>query len=74
MHYVYIIKREGEKGYYTGFSSDLKQRLKKHNYRQKTDLVYYEAYLSESMARQREKDLKQFGGAWRSLRKRLNLK
>lgn len=73
MFYVYLMKREGERGYYTGFTSDLKERLKKHNYRQKTELVYYEAYLFEETAREREQALKQFGGAWRSLRKRLNL-
>jgi len=34
-------------------------------------LVYYEAYQSEKLARDRERKLKYYGSAWRALRKRI---
>jgi len=73
MYYTYILKKEGERGYYTGYTADLKRRLKQHSSGQKCKLVYYEAYLTEELARCREMKLKQFGGAWRSLRTRLEI-
>jgi len=73
MFYLYVIWRESDGYYYIGYSSDLKRRFKEHSARQKCKLVYYEAYISEDLARARELALKQYGGAWRSLRKRLNL-
>lgn len=73
MYYVYIIKKEGKKGYYTGFTGNLKQRFATHSARQKSKLIYYENYLTETLARERELQLKQFGGAWRALRKRLGI-
>lgn len=73
MHYVYVLKRESEVGYYIGYTSDLVSRFKKHNTRHKCKLIYYEAYPNSKLARQRELKLKQFGGAWRALRKRINL-
>lgn len=52
--------------HYTGFSSDLRKRLKEHNsgYVQSTrnrrplELIYYEAYKERSQALRREKFLK----------------
>jgi len=73
MFYVYLIKRDKKTGLYIGYTADLKVRIKQHSTRQKTKLIYYEAYLTEDLARNREMLLKQFGGAWRALRKRLVL-
>ncbi|PIP58254.1 MAG: excinuclease ABC subunit C [Candidatus Vogelbacteria bacterium CG22_combo_CG10-13_8_21_14_all_37_9] len=74
MYYVYVIKRENKLGYYIGYTNDLRRRFKEHNSGQKCKLLYYEAYLTEALARRRELKLKQFGGAWRSLRIRLTEK
>ena len=74
MFYTYVIKRQGERGYYIGYTADLRKRLKQHSARQNCKLLYYEAYLTESLARRREYKLKQFGGAWSSLRERLDIK
>ncbi|OGZ04437.1 MAG: hypothetical protein A2648_01705 [Candidatus Lloydbacteria bacterium RIFCSPHIGHO2_01_FULL_41_20] len=74
MHYVYVIKQIKDDIYYIGYTSDLKRRFKEHNAGQECKLIYYESYLFDKSARQRERSLKQYGGAWRSLRKRLNLK
>ena len=65
MYYVYVLKNE-KGNLYIGFTKDLKERLKKHNskgsrYTSRYDewkLVYYEAYVSEKDAREREKRLK----------------
>lgn len=66
MYYVYILFSEKDKLLYTGFSSDLKARIEKHNngfvkatkYRRSLKLIYYEAYLHEFDARRREIYLK----------------
>ena len=39
----------------------------------KAELLYYEAYQVESLARTRESKLKQYGSAWHGLKKILNL-
>ncbi|HBC85461.1 MAG TPA: excinuclease ABC subunit C [Lentisphaeria bacterium] len=65
MFYVYILlEKNGQ--LYTGFSEDLKQRIKDHNAgkvestsgRRPLKLIHYEAYSMESDARRREKYLK----------------
>ncbi|OGY75415.1 MAG: hypothetical protein A2295_04610 [Candidatus Jacksonbacteria bacterium RIFOXYB2_FULL_44_15] len=66
MYYVYILQSIKDRKIYTGFSSDLRQRLQTHNQgkvastkkRRPFKLVYYEAYLSKQDAMQREFDLK----------------
>jgi len=64
---------------YIGSTNDLERRFNDHqdgkvfstkNYRPFV-LVYYEAYLSEKDAREREKQLKYFGNAYRFLIKRI---
>ena len=70
MHYVYILKsiKDGEN--YTGFSSNLKNRLKDHNSgnvestknRRPLELIYYEAYKEKKHASRREKFLKSTKG------------
>ena len=66
MHYIYILKSLKDGKYYTGFSSDLRGRLKDHQagYVQSTknrrplELIYYEAYKEKTQALKREKFLK----------------
>ncbi|HBD02628.1 TPA: hypothetical protein DD448_03265 [Candidatus Collierbacteria bacterium] len=81
MYYVYILEDRNNK-LYIGYSSDLKKRLISHasgtTYTTKRmnqpQLVYYEAYSTEQLARNRESKLKQFGSSYAGLLKRLGLK
>lgn len=64
MHYIYILRliNHAKRLYYIGFSNDLKRRFREQqNNNEKTELVYYEAYQTEALARTREKKLKQYG-------------
>lgn len=80
MYYVYILKSLKDNKIYTGFSSNLKLRLKEHmegkvistSYRRPLKLVYYEAYLSEEDAQKREKYLKNGGKAKSVLKVQIN--
>lgn len=71
MFYVYILL-ENNGQLYTGFTADLKQRVKDHNAgkvestrdRRPLELVHYEAYIKESDARRREKYLKTSEGKY----------
>jgi putative endonuclease len=76
MYYVYLIRNEAGT-IYTGFTANLKNRLKAHNLGMNTstrghqwEVKYYEAYKSEEDARKRERALKQ-GKARRWLRTRI---
>ena len=79
MYYVYILQNEqDETDFYTGYSSDLKRRFREHNEGKNTStqgkkwrIVYYEAYISESVARNRERVLKHDGRAKRFLMDRI---
>lgn len=71
MHYVYILEAEEGGGWYIGYSSDLRRRLKEHNSgkgarhtRAQKDwkLIYYEAYRNKRDALGREKFLKSGSG------------
>lgn len=73
MFYVYVLKNKNRETYYIGYTEDLRNRLKQHQRKRECFLVYYEAYLSSELARSRERKLKEYGGAWRSLRKRVNI-
>lgn len=69
MYYVYILHVKNNT-LYTGFTSDLKQRIKQHEngdvkstqYLRPLKLVHYEAYCLEEDARRREKFLKTSDG------------
>lgn len=82
MYYVYVLKSETDEGFYIGYSSDLKTRVNQHflgkveatKYRRPIRLVYYESYLAEDLARERERRLKDFGSAYNALLKRLKYK
>ena len=66
MYYTYILKSEKDGQFYTGYTDDLKERLKLHNAgkvastknRLPVELVYYEASLNQQDATHREKYLK----------------
>ena len=75
MYCVYIlkIKNRVKLPYYVGYTKDLKRRIFEHKKLNDIELIYYEAYQSEKIAKTRERKLKQYGGAWRSLKRRLNL-
>jgi len=78
MFYTYVLKSEKDQKWYTGYTPDLRKRLKKHNEgkvlstkgRRPFKLIYYEACLNEEDARAREKYLKS-GMGKRYLKNRL---
>ena len=74
MFYVYVLKNPKTGALYYGFTSNLKQRFAKHQEMPKHagwNLVYYEAYLNEQDARDRERMLKKYGAARGHLKKRI---
>jgi len=79
MFYVYILKSDKDGKSYIGYTKDLRKRIFDHNakteqstkYRAPFKLIYYEAYLSENDALQREKSLKRFSGSYTHLKKRI---
>jgi len=70
MFYVYLIQSLKDESTYTGYTDDVKKRLRAHNlgkvsYSSKHKpfrIAYFEAYLSEKDARRREQLLKKKGG------------
>jgi len=66
-YYVYIMRSKKGGAWYTGYTSDLRKRLKEHNDRVGPswtkgrgpfELIYFEAYKHPQDARSREKQLK----------------
>ena len=77
MYYVYVILNEKGDNY-IGYSKDVDNRLEQHNRGENIStrghvwrLVYYEAFLSEEDARNRERKLKQRGQSKRYLFERI---
>ena len=70
MHYTYILKLNNG-GLYIGYTDNVERRTKEHQKSWKCDLIYYEAYNSEKLARDRERKLKYYGSAWRGLKQRI---
>jgi putative endonuclease len=66
MYYVYILESRKDRLFYTGFTTNLLKRIKKHNSglvkstkeRKPFELIYYEACLNKTDALKREKYLK----------------
>ena len=66
MYYVYLLISEKDGNFYTGSTNDLKRRFEEHNSgrvnstenRRPLKLIYYEACLNKTDARNREKYLK----------------
>ncbi len=79
MHYFYVLQSLEEQGkFYYGCTSDLRERLKSHNAgnnkatkSNQWRVVYYEAFLTLSGARQREYRIKHHGSAKRNLMNRI---
>jgi len=69
MFYVYIIKSEKTRKYYVGSTNNLNKRIEEHNtgkskYTSKGipwDLIYYEIYLTRTLAMKKEKEIKSRG-------------
>lgn len=70
MHCVYVLWSESKKRHYVGYSADLRRRVREHNvggnrstkYARPWKLIYYEAYASEALAKNREESLKRNRG------------
>ena len=78
MHYVYILQSLKDQSYYTGLTTDVEARLKKHNSGEVTytstkrpfKLVWYCCFVNKEKALQFEKYLKS-GSGFALARKRL---
>ena len=70
MFYVYVLRSESDKGFYIGYSANLRARLRQHkdgaslatSYRGPWTLIYYEAYVDQADALGRERYLKSGAG------------
>ena len=73
MYYVYVLSDPESDDIYVGYSADLKARIAGHGRREHIGwkLIYYEAYLSESDARTRERRIKHHGNAMRQIKERI---
>ncbi len=79
MFYVYLIRSKKDGNLYLGSTKDLRQRFSLHNRglvpstknRRPFELIYYEAYRSESDARHREHNLKLRANALNQLKRRI---
>ena len=79
MFYVYVLKSKKDFQLYTGSTNDLRKRFNEHNNgkvfstrsRRPFEIIYYEAYKSESDARHRESNLKLRSRAFAQLKKRI---
>lgn len=77
MFYFYVLKNKEEELYY-GYTKNLKQRIFEHNHKKSKftsksiwKIIYYEAFLSEKDARDRESKIKYRGQAIRQLKERI---
>ncbi len=69
-YYVYVLRSEADNLLYTGYTSNLKERLKNHNdgrvpstkNRRPLMLIYFEGCLNQQDATRREKYLKSGNG------------
>jgi len=80
MYYVYVLQSlKKQDWFYKGSTNNLKRRVTQHNIGECKSsapyrpfrLVYYEAYVSESVVRKRESTLKKGGSTWVPLRRRI---
>ncbi len=80
MYYTYLLENQNDKGWYIGYSSNLRKRLTQHQSghggqttknKQSWQLIYYEAYLNKKDAEGRERFLKS-GSGRKYLKKQLN--
>lgn len=79
MYYVYVLQSQKDGSIYIGYTADLQARFSAHNAglsehtakHMPWNLLYYEAYMTEQKARNRESKLKQHGSVKQKLLKRL---
>jgi putative endonuclease len=79
MYYMYVLfEKTNHAATYMGYTSNLEKRVQTHNSGGNTstrgkewELVYYEAYISEHAARERERMLKHDGRVKRFLMERV---
>jgi len=79
-YYVYVLESLKDQNWYTGYTQELKKRLKEHNsgvtksikHRRPFKLIYFEGCLNEQDAMAREKYLKS-GMGKRYIRNRLKV-
>ena len=79
MNYVYLLYSPSLDQFYLGSTADLKRRLLEHrtgrvrSTRKTNDwmVAYYEAYLTEQDARDRERALKRSGSVYVTLKRRI---
>ncbi len=79
MFFVYIVKSQKDGTTYIGSTEFLKRRVKEHNqgktksirHKLPVDLVYHEAYLTKTLARKREIELKKNSSAKEKLFNRI---
>lgn len=72
MFCVYLIRFTNSGTLYIGSTNNLKRRIGEHAKRKSLELLYYEAYKSETDARRREHNLKYFGKAYGQLKQRIH--
>ncbi len=79
MYYIYILENKNDKSWYTGYSSNLRHRIRDHllgrgckttSKKSGWRLIYYEAYLIKKDATKREVFLKS-GSGKRFIKKQL---
>lgn len=69
MYYIYLAKSKKNNKVYIGYTSDLRKRLKDHNFGRSKytkplrpyELIYYEAFKNKKDAKTREQSLKTQG-------------
>ena len=69
-YYVYVLRSERDRLFYTGYTADIERRLKAHNAgqvqstasRRPLNLIYWEGCLNQQDATRREKYLKSTWG------------
>ncbi|OGR84247.1 MAG: hypothetical protein A2901_06655 [Elusimicrobia bacterium RIFCSPLOWO2_01_FULL_54_10] len=79
MHFVYILKSLKSDVHYIGMTNNLERRVNEHNTGQSYwtkrhmpfHLIYFEGFLSDKDAREREKKLKQFKKGYSEIKKRI---
>lgn len=80
MFYFYILQSTKDKAYYYGSTTNLKRRVNEHISgkvestcnRLPLKLVYYEAYVTDGVARLRERQVKKSGSIRKTLTNRIN--
>ncbi len=81
MYYVYLLRSKNDGVWYVGYTNNLRRRLTEHNdgksfttkFHMPYELMYYEAFLTEQSAKERELKLKHHGKGLSELKRRILL-